>query len=113
MPTFFYVSARPFWPRAADWISGKPGPMKRGGWSMAQFKEATLTTGVECAIEDKQAWAFQQIADRLEGKPVQVVDATVDDNRTLHEFSDAELSAILRRRVGVVPVESEEDRPVG
>ena len=25
---------------------------------------------VECAIEDKQAWAFQQIADRLEGKPV-------------------------------------------
>jgi hypothetical protein len=36
---------------------------------------------VECAIEDKQSWAFQQIADRLEGKPVQVVDATVDDNR--------------------------------
>jgi hypothetical protein len=59
---------------------------------------------VECAIEDKQGWAFQQIADRLEGKPVQVVDATVDDNRTLHQFSDAELTAILRRRVGVVPV---------
>jgi hypothetical protein len=45
---------------------------------------------VECAIEDKQSWAFQQIADRLEGKPVQVVDATVDDHRTVHEFSDAE-----------------------
>ena len=56
--------------------------------------------------------AFQQIADRLEGKPVQIVDATVDDNRTLHQFSDAELSAILRRRVGVVPVESEDDHPV-
>ncbi len=68
---------------------------------------------VECAIEDKQAWAFQQIADRLEGKPVQVVDATVDDHRTLHEFSDAELSAILRRRVGVVAVESDEERPEG
>ena len=68
---------------------------------------------VECAIEDKQAWAFQQIADRLEGKPVQVVDATVDDHRTLEQFSDAELSAILRRRVGVLPVENEEDRPVG
>jgi len=66
---------------------------------------------VECAIDDKQAWAFQQIADRLEGKPVQVVDATVDDHRTVHEFSDAELSAILRRRVGVVPVESDEERP--
>jgi hypothetical protein len=66
---------------------------------------------VECAIEDKQGWAFQQIADRLEGKPVQVVDATVDDNRTLQEFSDAELTAILRRRVGVAPVESDEERP--
>jgi len=26
----------------------------------------------------------------LVGKPVQVVDATVDDHRTVHEFSDAE-----------------------
>ena len=68
---------------------------------------------VECAIEDKQPWAFQQIADRLEGKPVQVVDATVGDHRTLDQFSDAELTAILRRRVGVVPVESDEERPEG
>src|SRR3974390_667323 len=66
---------------------------------------------VEGAIEDKQGWAFQQIADRLEGKPVQVVDATVDDNRTVHQFSDAELTAILRRRVGVAAVESDEERP--
>jgi hypothetical protein len=42
---------------------------------------------------------------------VQVVDATVDENRTVHQFSDAELSAIRRRRVGVVPVESDEERP--
>jgi hypothetical protein len=66
---------------------------------------------VECAIEDKQSWAFQQIADRLEGKPVQVVDATVDDHRTVHEFSDAELSAMLRRRVGAALAESDEERP--
>ena len=32
---------------------------------------------------------------RLEGKPVQVVDATVDDHRTLDQFSDAELTAML------------------
>ena len=44
---------------------------------------------------------------------MQVVDATVDDHRTLHQFSDGELSAILRKRVGVVPVESDEERPVG
>jgi hypothetical protein len=66
---------------------------------------------VECAIEDKQGWAFQQIADRLEGKPVQVVDTTVDDHRAIQQFSDAELTAILRRRVGVVSVESDEERP--
>jgi citrate lyase gamma subunit len=56
---------------------------------------------VECAIIDKQSRAFQQIADHLEGKPVQMVDATVDDRGTLDQFSDAELTAILRRRVGV------------
>jgi hypothetical protein len=42
---------------------------------------------------------------------VQVVDATVDDHRTFHEFSDAELTAILRRRVGLALVESDEERP--
>jgi hypothetical protein len=68
---------------------------------------------VECAIKDKAGWAFQQIAERLEGKPVQVVDTTVDDNRIIQQFSDAELTAILRRRVGVVAVESDEERPAG
>jgi hypothetical protein len=42
---------------------------------------------------------------------MQVVDATVDDHRSVHEFSDAELTAMLRRHVGVVPVESDEERP--
>jgi hypothetical protein len=41
------------------------------------------------------------------------LNATVGDNRTLDQFSDAELSAILRRRVGVVPVENDEERPEG
>ena len=40
-----------------------------------------------------------------------MVDATVDDNRTLQQFSDAELSAILRRRVGAALAESDEERP--
>jgi hypothetical protein len=37
--------------------------------------------------------------------------ATVDDHRTVQEFSDAELSAILRRRVGAALAESDEERP--
>jgi hypothetical protein len=51
------------------------------------------------------------LADRLEGKPVQVVDATVDDRHDIELFSDAELTAILRKRVKVVPMESDEQRP--
>ena len=64
----------------------------------------------ECALVDKQSWAFQQIADRLEGKPVQPVEHHDDDRRDIEQFSDAELSAILRGHVGVVPVESDEER---
>jgi hypothetical protein len=68
---------------------------------------------VECAIEDKQSWAFQQIADRLEGKAAQQFDHNIVDNREISEYSDAELTAILRRRVGVLPVESDEECPGG
>jgi len=66
---------------------------------------------VECAIEDKQGWAFNLIADRLEGKAAQQIDHNVIDNREISEYSDAELSAILRRRIGIVPEESDEESP--
>ena len=65
---------------------------------------------VNAALIDGESWAFQQIADRLEGKPTQVVEST-DDRTSIDEFSDAELTAILRQRVKVVPVESDEERP--
>ena len=51
------------------------------------------------------------LVDRLEGKPAQPVEHSEADNRTVAQFSDDELTAILRRRVGVVPVESDEERP--
>ena len=57
--------------------------------------------------------AFKEIGDRLEGKAVQLVEHSGEDNRTVAQFSDAELEAILRRRVGIVPVESDEERPEG
>jgi hypothetical protein len=67
---------------------------------------------VNAALIDGEGWAFQQIADRLEGKPRQVVETT-DDRDNIDQFTDAELTAILRRRVGVAPVESDEERPQG
>ena len=65
---------------------------------------------VNAALIDGESWAFQQIADRLEGKPTQMVE-TGDDRTDIDEFSDAELTAILRQRVKVVPVESDDERP--
>ena len=57
---------------------------------------------------------FQATPRKHPGYPLaRLIDATVDDHRTVHQFSDAELTAILRRRVGVVPLESEEERPAG
>jgi hypothetical protein len=42
---------------------------------------------------------------------VQVVDATIDDRHDIEEFTNAELTAILRKRVKVVPIEGDEQRP--
>jgi hypothetical protein len=65
---------------------------------------------VRCAL-DGEGWAFNMIADRLEGKAAQQIDHNVIDSREISEYSDAELNAILRRRVGVVAVESDEESP--
>jgi hypothetical protein len=65
---------------------------------------------VSCALAG-EGWAFKEIGDRLEGKAVQPLEHSEADNRTIHQFSDAELTAILRRCVGVVQVEGDEQRP--
>lgn len=62
----------------------------------------------ECAVKDKQGWAFAQIADRLEGKAIQQVDHNIVDNREISEFSDAELTAMLKERVVHAPFD---DKP--
>jgi hypothetical protein len=36
-----------------------------------------------------------------------------EDNHTIHQFTDDELTAILRRRVGIVLVENDEERTEG
>jgi hypothetical protein len=72
---------------------------------------ALAETLVECAIEDKQGWAFAQIIDRLEGKAVQPVARSIEDYTDIRQFSDAELTAIMRGRLEVVSVESDEERP--
>jgi hypothetical protein len=63
---------------------------------------------VACALEDGHGWAFAQIADRLEGKPNQQIDHTINDFREISEFSDAELTEMLKERVVLKPID---DKP--
>jgi hypothetical protein len=66
---------------------------------------------VSCALAG-EGWAFKEIGDRLEGKPMQPIEHSGTDDRTsIEQFTDAELTAIMRRRIGVVQVESDEQRP--
>ena len=46
-----------------------------------------------CA-ESGESWAIREIADRLDGKPHQTVDKTVEHKKTIHEITDDELIAI-------------------
>jgi hypothetical protein len=68
---------------------------------------------VSCALAG-EGWAFKEIGDRLEGKPMQPVEHSDTDDRTgIEQFTDAELTAIMRQRVKIVPVESDEEHPEG
>jgi hypothetical protein len=58
---------------------------------------------VRAALEDGAGWAFAQIADRLEGKPTERIDHNIKDFRGLAEYSDAELTELLRERAPVAP----------
>jgi hypothetical protein len=41
-----------------------------------------------------ESWAFKEIGDRLEGKPMQPIEhSDADDRTSIEEFTDAELSA--------------------
>ena len=68
---------------------------------------------VSCALAG-EGWAFKEIGDRLEGKPMQPVEHSGTDDRTsIEQFTDAELTAILRSHVEIVPVETDDQRPEG
>jgi hypothetical protein len=66
---------------------------------------------VSCALAG-EGWAFKEIGDRLEGKAVQPLEHQEDDRSNIHQFTEAELTAMLRSRMKNVPGEVEE-RPEG
>ena len=66
---------------------------------------------VSCALAG-EGWAFKEISDRLEGRPMQPVEHSIDQRTDIEQFTDAELTALLRERVQIVPIETtDEERP--
>jgi hypothetical protein len=54
------------------------------------------------------------VRDRLEDKAVEPIEQRDDDRRDVKDFTDAELTAIIRSHVKIVPVEAtDEERPEG
>jgi ribosomal 50S subunit-associated protein YjgA (DUF615 family) len=43
-----------------------------------------------------ESWAVQTVADRLDGKPAQEQSVTIDDRRDLIDYTDVELTELLR-----------------
>jgi Family of unknown function (DUF5681) len=46
-----------------------------------------------------EAWAIKEVIDRVDGKPTQAIDATIDDERDVRDLSDAELKRIIEDRL--------------
>lgn len=58
---------------------------------------AALLTIANTLLEKAMAGdlaAIREVADRLDGKSIQATDLTINDNRTAHDLSDAELAEI-------------------
>lgn len=73
----------------------------------AEPNKTKLRAIAEKLVEEAVAgegWAIQQVADRLDGKPQQSIDANITDDRDLSDLSGAELierfNGILERLEG-------------
>lgn len=60
-----------------------------------------IAEGLVNAAIDGEAWAIQQVADRLDGKPLQEAAVSIDDKRSFADWTDAELLAVIEGARGV------------
>jgi hypothetical protein len=52
---------------------------------------------------DGEAWAAQMVLDRIEGKVPQPVEQKHENKESIHQFSEAELTEMLRQRMNSAP----------
>jgi Family of unknown function (DUF5681) len=64
------------------------------------------------ALKGGESWAFQMIADRLDGKPVQQTEVSINDTRDrIEQFSDDELTVLMRNKIAADAAESKSKPP--
>jgi hypothetical protein len=70
--------------------------LKSAGEDLPELRQIARRV-IDCAINDEEnwSWAVKEIWDRLDGKPPQPVEASIDDKRTALDWTTAELVAWL------------------
>ena len=73
--------------------------IKSAGEDLPELRQIARRV-IDCALNDEEnwSWAVKEIWDRLDGKPHQTVEASIDDKRSALDWTTDELLAFLNER---------------
>jgi len=73
--------------------------LKSAGEDLPEVRQIARRV-IDCALNDEEnwSWAVKEIWDRLDAKPYQAVEASIDDKRSALDWTGAELVAFLNER---------------
>jgi len=73
--------------------------LKSAGEDLPELRQIARRV-IDCALNDEEnwSWAVKEIWDRLDGKPQQIVDASIDDKRSALDWATDELVAFLNQQ---------------
>jgi hypothetical protein len=73
--------------------------LKSAGEDLPELRQIARRV-IDCALNDEENWSWvvKEIWDRLDGKPYQAVEASIDDKRSALDWTTAELVAFLNER---------------
>jgi hypothetical protein len=73
--------------------------LKSAGEDLPELRQIARRV-IDCAVNDEEnwSWAVKEIWDRLDGKPNQTVEASIDDKRTALDWTTSELVTWISER---------------
>jgi hypothetical protein len=74
--------------------------LKSAGEDLPELRQIARRV-IDCALnyEENWSWAVKEIWDRLDGKPHQPVEASIDEKRSALDWTTAELVAFLNEQI--------------